>query len=177
MSLRRNSLAAIALASCALLGACADATDAVADLSPLAPVVQRSTGHALLECPSDVAVESAGDVGVLGGTVGLAGVAMRVPLGGVLSLTRFQLAVPASRHMEVAISPAGMRHYLFKTPVSITIDYSRCPDAVLEKGPLTIYHIDETSKALLEEMGGIDDRANRRITFTTDHLSGYAIAN
>jgi hypothetical protein len=33
------------------------------------------------------------------------------------------------------------------------------------------------TKELLEDMGGTDDKVAHRITFTTGHLSGYAVAN
>ncbi|HUF13752.1 MAG TPA: hypothetical protein VMN78_11675 [Longimicrobiales bacterium] len=31
--------------------------------------------------------------------------------------------------------------------------------------------------ALLQNMGGVDDKENRTVTFRTDHFSGYAVAN
>jgi hypothetical protein len=179
MPLRRNSLRALILASALLVSACAEPeTGEPTALSPLSPPAQLVTQHTLLECPTSQAWASQGTVGLLGGTLDLLGtLKVHVPLGAVPVLTRFDVAIPASRHMEVAVSAAGLAHYLFQVPVTVTIDYSRCPASVLEKGPITVYHIDEQSKALLEHMGGVDDRANRRITFTTDHLSGYAIAN
>src|SRR5205823_440230 len=40
------------------------------------------------------------------------------------------------------------------------------------------WHIDPVTHDLLEEMGGVvDDKISRHITFTTGHLSGYAVAN
>jgi hypothetical protein len=41
---------------------------------------------------------------------------------------------------------------------------------------LTVWHINPQTKQLLTNMGGVNDAGLRRITFTTDHLSGYAIA-
>jgi hypothetical protein len=41
---------------------------------------------------------------------------------------------------------------------------------------LTVWHINPQTKQLLTNMNGVNDAALRRITFTTDHLSGYAIA-
>lgn len=178
MSLRRNSLLVIALASLGAFVACTDAgSDASATFDPLSPAVQRVTEHTLLECPVEHSVSTSGAVGLLGGTLGLAGVSLEVPLGTLALPQRFRMEIPASQYMEVSISAIGFGHYLFAGPVTVTIDYSRCSDSVLARGPLTVYYIDEVTKELLQNMGGVDDRANRRITFTTDHLSGYAIAN
>ena len=41
---------------------------------------------------------------------------------------------------------------------------------------LSVWHIDVTTKALLENMGGVNDTVARKITFSTPHLSGYAVA-
>jgi len=178
MSLRRNSLLVLALASLGAFVACTGSgPDAPAPLEPLPPATQRLTEHTLLECPVESTEATSGALGLLGGTLGLVGAQLEVPLGILALPQRFRIEIPASQFMEVSISAIGFGHYLFSGPVTVTIDYSRCPDSALEGGPLTVYHIDEVTKALLQNMGGVDDRANRRITFTTDHLSGYAIAN
>jgi hypothetical protein len=150
------------------------ATSAALTSAPLPSSVAVAT---LIECPTSLTTSSGGLVGLLGGTLNAAGIKIKFPFGAVGLLTQFELVVPASQYMEISVSAVGLGHYLFGAPVTLTIDYSRCPDSVLERGPLSVYYIDENTKALLQNMGGVDDRANRKITFTTDHLSGYAIAN
>jgi hypothetical protein len=39
-----------------------------------------------------------------------------------------------------------------------------------------VWHIDPLTKTFLEDMGGVDDKVARTVTFSTDHFSGYAIA-
>jgi hypothetical protein len=78
--------------------------------------------------------------------------------------------------MEVDIQANNLASFLFNTPVSVTIDYSRCDPATTAGKSLSVWHIDQTSKALLENMGGVNDTIARKITFSTPHLSGYAIA-
>jgi hypothetical protein len=40
-----------------------------------------------------------------------------------------------------------------------------------------VWYIDSDTKAMLEPMGGVDNKLLKTITFTTGHLSGYAVAN
>lgn len=91
--------------------------------------------------------------------------------------TLLQVTIPASRYMEIDVSAVGFASFVFQQPVSITIDYSRCNRSDLDQQTLNVWHIDPITKQLLENMGGSDDKTSRRITFTTGHLSGYAVAN
>jgi hypothetical protein len=100
-----------------------------------------------------------------------------VPAGAVLVPTLIQVTTPASRYMEVDISVPGVEHFVFELPVTVTIDYGRCSRSDLDKAQLTAWYIDSETKALLEAMGGVDDKVARTVTFTTPHLSGYALAN
>ena len=43
--------------------------------------------------------------------------------------------------------------------------------------PLTAWHIDPVTHELLEPMVSIDNKLLHTVTFTTIHLSGYALAN
>ena len=88
-----------------------------------------------------------------------------------------QIVVPASQYMEVDVHAVGLTTLLFHRPVNITIDYSRCgPDAIPPGAQLQGVFIDTQSNEVLQEMGGVDDRAAHKITFSTGHLSGYAVA-
>jgi hypothetical protein len=78
--------------------------------------------------------------------------------------------------MEVDITANDLASFLFQSAVTVTIDYSRCPTSVTAGKTLTVWHINPQTKQLLTNMGGVNDAGLRRITFTTDHLSGYAIA-
>jgi hypothetical protein len=167
---------AAAVAAVLLTTSCVESTTTELTATA-APLMSSTSGATLLECPTNETTSSEGLVGLLGGTLNATGIKVQLPLGAVGLPTLFRMVVPASQYMEVSVSAVGLGHFLFGTPVTLTIDYSRCPDSVLERGPLSVYYIDEQSKALLQDMGGVDDRANRKITFTTDHLSGYAIAN
>ena len=113
-------------------------------------------------------------IGVLGGSVSAGGVTMTLPPGAVLSNTEFRVHVPSSPYAEVEIRANGQQHFQFVAPVVIAMDYSRCN---VSSGALTAWHIDPDTKSLLENMGGVNDVLNRRVMFSTMHLSGYAIAN
>jgi hypothetical protein len=100
-----------------------------------------------------------------------------IPAGVLTVPTLFQVTVPASNYMEIDVSAVGFQSFLFQQPVTITIDYSRCNRNDINQETLHVYHIDPVTKQLLEDMGGVDDKLSRRITFTTSHLSGYAVAD
>jgi hypothetical protein len=78
--------------------------------------------------------------------------------------------------MEIQIRANDEDHFYFKEPVVVTIDYSRCGRTDLVGRRLTAWYIDADTKALLENMGGVDDKLLQQITFSTSHFSGYAIA-
>lgn len=136
-----------------------------------------SSSPSLIECPTNETDVTTGLVGPLGGTLGLDGSSISIQSGALSVPTLFQFTVPASRFMEVDISAVGFQTFLFQDSVSVTIDYSRCNRSDLNQQALHVWHIDPITKALLEDMGGLDDKSTQRITFKTNHLSGYAVAD
>lgn len=113
---------------------------------------------------------------LLGGSLTLAGTTVTVPAGAVSLPTSFVVTIPASQFMEIEVHALGLDSFIFATPATITIDYSRCSTSNVDTEPLSAWHIDVTTKELLEDMGGSDDKLLNRFTFSTGHLSGYALA-
>jgi hypothetical protein len=140
------------------------------------PKTSSSSSPRLVECPTSETLTTQAIIGPLGGTVSLGGTSIRIPLGAVTVPTLITVTVPASRFVEVEVQANDLISFLFQTPVSITIDYSRCNRSDVDQAPLTVWYIDSATKEPLENMGGQDDKSRRRITFETGHLSGYAIA-
>ena len=116
-------------------------------------------------------------IGPQGGTLAIGNTSVVIPRNAVLAATTFRLTIPASPLVEIAVRAGDAEHFVFDEPVLVTIDYGRCADAGADLPPLTAWHIDETSKALLENMSGVDFRALHVMTFYTGHLSGYAVAD
>lgn len=137
----------------------------------------NSASPSLVECPSNETTTTSAVVGLLGGVIQLGGTSITIPSGALTAPTLLQVTIPASRYMEIDVSAVGFTSFLFQQPVSVTIDYSRCTRSDLDQQTLHVWHIDPVTKQLLEDMGGTDDKASRRITFSTGHLSGYAVAN
>ena len=144
--------------------------------SPVAARRDDAPALQLLSCPADEGQQATGLLGLLGGTLSLGGNSLHLPLGGLLSAQLFQVVVPASQYMEVDVHAVGLTSFLFQRPATITIDYSRCADSIPEGAQLHVVYIDSDTKAVLEDMGGADDSLAHRITFSTPHLSGYAVA-
>jgi hypothetical protein len=175
MSRNRSGIPAVLLLAPLLAFGCADAGRDASDI--LAPQLSTTFGAVLVQCPTNQALSARGTVGALGGEISLNGHRVVFPPGAVLLPTEFELAVPVSNYMEIAVRAVGRDGYEFVLePVSITISYARCTRSNIEKGPLTAWHIDRSTKALLADMDGVDDKEARTVTFSTDHLSGYALA-
>jgi hypothetical protein len=130
----------------------------------------------LIECPTTLTSASDALIGVLGGTVAAAGTSISLPAGSVLLNTLIRVTVPASTYMEIDVTANDLLAFIFLKPVTITIDYSRCPTSVTAGKTLTVWHINTQTKLLIENMNGVNDPVQRKISFTTGHLSGYAIA-
>lgn len=164
----------IALVVAVGLTACAESD---APNGPAEPQLSVSSNPTLVECPSTSTLSSLGTVLPTGGVVALGGHRVTLPLGAVLSPTAIEIRDPASQFMMLDLRAGGQEHYQFRAPISVTIDYSRCSRSNIDKGTLSVWLIDPATGALLQNMGGVDDKANHRITFQTDHFSGYALAN
>ena len=154
--------------------ACSEPQD---DGAALDPAFATSVSPTLVECPSDASYETVGEILPVGGTVALRGHSVDVPLGALLAPTQIELAEPASQYMLVDLGANGQDHYQFHAPLTVTISYARCGRSNIDKAPLSVWLVDPATGALLQNMGGVDDKASRTVTFTTDHFSGYAIAN
>jgi hypothetical protein len=135
-----------------------------------------SSSPQLLVCPSNQTLTTSGVVGVDGGTVSLGGTSVTIPLGALLGQTTVEITIPAGQYMEVDLTVNGGQHITFLQPVTVTIDYSRCNYWSTLLKQLSVWNIDPTTKALLENEGGIDNKLLQQITFTTWHFSGFAIA-
>jgi hypothetical protein len=180
VQVRRLGMVTIAIATVLLASSCGEQR-ATAPSGASAQLL--NTGPNLVECPTNQTLASL-QVPILpdvGGSVEVAGSSITIPAGAISAMTIFQVTVPAGRFVEVDVSPINVLDtgpFLFDQdhPATITIDYSRCTRN-LSGTPLHVYHIDPLTKQLLEDMGGVDDKLAQRITFTTGHLSGYAIAD
>lgn len=144
---------------------------------PLPPPARASIGATLIECPTSVTTSDTALITPLGGSVSSGGTSITIPAGALLVPTPIVVTVPASKYMEVRIRAAGSETFNFLQPVTIAIGYARCTRNDIEQSALTAWYIDSENKTLLEFMGGTDDKVSRSVTFTTDHLSGYALAN
>lgn len=144
---------------------------------PHTPEFSSISGASLLECPSSEARAARGRIALLGGIVALDDHVVVVPFGAVLRSLEIEIEEPAGRHMLVNLSANGREHWQFLQPLTVTIDYARCPASKLDEGPLSVWLVDPVTGEMLQSMGGVDNRLLRRITFITDHFSGYAIAN
>lgn len=184
--MRRTLVRSLALAATVVgFSACSDAgqiagparaTDISFARGGNAPSDSRSASQAqLLVCPSTESYTASATIGRDGGSLTAGGMTISLPAKAVNRPTLFTMTVPASQYVEVEIVAESDAHFNFDKRVSITMDYSRCNDDLSER-PLSAWHIDTKSKALLKQMHGRTDRRDARVTFGTDHLSGYALA-
>jgi uncharacterized membrane protein YfcA len=175
---------ALALTALALIG-CSDVTrppsghanpDTTQATDTTGPDTSGIQQRRLIECPTNQTSAASALIGVLGGTVAAAGTSISLPAGSLLTATLIDVTVPTSTYMEVDITANALPIFLFLKSVTVTIDYSRCLPSVTQGKTLTVWHINTQTKLLIENMNGVNDPLQRRMTFTTGHLSGYAIA-
>ena len=86
------------------------------------------------------------------------------------------LAVPVTQYAEVDITALDIQHLLFNKPVTVTIDYNRCWRPELDTSPLTAWYLSPLLGTPIEKMPSTDDKSAHVVTFTTGHLSSYALA-
>jgi hypothetical protein len=130
-----------------------------------------------LSCPTNDTQTTTSEIGPLGGVISVGGTNISVPAGALLETVTMTVTVPAGQYMEVDISVAGVDHFLFQSPATVTVDYSRCSNVNLWTPLFTAWWANTDTKELLEPMPSVDLRALRTVTFTTPHLSGFILAN
>lgn len=130
----------------------------------------------LLRCATNQTQTTTALVTTLGGSVSIGGTSIQIPAGALAIATNITVTIPQSTFMEIEVKANDLTSFVFQHDVSITIDYSRCPASEADKAPLSVWHIDPQTKQLLESRGGTDNKSTHRITFSTGHLSGYAVA-
>lgn len=177
----RRSFPAIGLATAFVVAsilACAGPERATLPEVGGTPALFVGQPAALIVCPSSETHSASGVVTPeLGGTVAVGAFSITLPAGAVSEERTITVTVPASRFLEVDIRVEGFEHFQFEQPAVVTLDYSRCGVVAGGSQPLTAWYIDGATKTLLEQMGGVDDKVSRTVTFVTPHLSGYAVAN
>lgn len=166
---------ASAIVLAAVVASCVDTTAPVH--LPEGPSASLTALPRLLECPLASGWAGRITIGPDGGSWGHQGVRISIPPDAVPEQTTFAVSIPASRYAEIRVTADGHRGYRFRKPVTIEIPYDRCSLGAALDGDLRVWYIDSDSRALLEFMGGTNDRSRRAVRFQTDHLSGYAIAN
>lgn len=131
----------------------------------------------LIECQATEPATASALIGIAGGVVSAGGVTIAIPANALLGDQLVTVSVPASRFVEVDISVEGSEHFEFQLPVLVTMSYAHCARSNINLSPLSAWYIDSETKALLEKMPSFDNKLLRSVTFSTLHLSGYAIAN
>jgi hypothetical protein len=172
------AIAAVAIATAACTDLATQPSPALVVSHPLASVsgTSDSTVH-LLSCPSTQTYRSLAVIGPWGGQLSASGVTVRIPPGAVSQTRMFEIVVPASTLMETEIHALGEQHFVFNRPITITISFSRCPSSTIPDGEtLQGAYFDASTYQVLQLMGGVYDVAERKVTFNTDHLSGYVVA-
>lgn len=172
----RSLLAGVAISvSCLLATGCGDATPTGATEQPIRAAV-ASSPRTLLPCPSAASLSASATIGRGGGVLAAGGSLLVVPAGAVRNPVELTFTVPASDIMRVDIAAKGAVHFVFERPVWVSIDYSRCPLRVVARRRIGVWYIDGHTTRLIEYMGGYTHPGRARATFSTSHLSTYALA-
>ena len=130
----------------------------------------------LVPCPATVSQAQAATIPITGGTVTVGGTSVTIPAGALTLPALIAVELPASQFDEVHLTANGLETFIFATPVTVALDYSRCEGDDLDRQPLTVWRIDPATKAFLEDMQGVDAKDQRKVTFQTGRFSSYALA-
>lgn len=168
----------LALALLAVAGCSADVTSPSRPATPHPDLLGLSGGGAaLIDCPGSTTQSTSSRIGIGGGVLAVGGTTVVIPLGAVIFPEDFTLTVPASPYAEIRVRTGSAEHYVFQSPVTMSIDYSRCASPALDGRALSVWNIDPDTKALLAPMTSVDEKLTHTVVFTTIHLSGYAVAD
>lgn len=152
--------------------------DSIATAAPTVVADSSATAAAphLLVCPVGTSYSDRRTIGPKGGSVGARGSRIYIPAGAVAQETDFELVVPAGQYMAVEIHAVGRESFTFAEPATIVINYARCPNDAVPTGGLAGAWINSATGQVLQVMGGRADRQGNKLSFSTGHLSGYAVA-
>lgn len=171
------------LAGALLLASCrGDAPDRLVgprgDLVGTSDAIGTSLGAVVspLLCPAASDQVANATIGPAGGTLSLRGARIVVPPGAVPEPTSFTIELPATEAVELLASTGDGGHYSFQAPVTVTLSLARCGSSSPSSG-LAAWYFDPATGTVLQYMGGSVDAASQTFTFSTDHFSGYVIAN
>jgi hypothetical protein len=177
----RRLLPAAAVLAAVLVAACGG--DSLTDPSSPRPSRRLLRGAelaavTLVSCPaSESELDALGIVGVWGGEIEGDEITVQVPSAAVDEITGITVHMPASPYLEVNFNANGYEHYTFDVPITVSIDYSRCPDSAIQShAALRVVYLDDATRQPIEDMGGIVDSVARTITFQTRHFSSYAVS-
>jgi hypothetical protein len=131
-----------------------------------------------IPCPVNASTSASGVLGPLGGAVTAlpTATAILLPAGALLTPTTFDVTVPASQFVIVDIKADGADHFTFALPVTIVLDYSRCTRSDILGADLGVYVYEPATGELGEKMVSVDNKLLRQITFATNHLTSYVVA-
>jgi hypothetical protein len=169
----------LALATAATLTACVAPDRAAAPEAGTPLALLGSAAPQLLRCNvTDAAGTATGVISpLLGGTVAVGGFSISLPAGSVLSPTTITVTVPESPYVEIDIRANGLEHFQFLRTATVTMSYAGCSGTGLLSAPLSAWYIDSATKTPIAQMISVDNKLTRKVTFVTNHLSGYAIVN
>ena len=166
------------MAVLAVLGiaACEHAGDPSAPERLLSTAVEGDVQEPLA-CPTDIALSAQAAIGPSGGTLSAGGHQVVIPAGALTETLTFTLTAPAGTPLLIEATAEGLGHVLFKKPVTVVVDYGRCPADEVKAGALSAWYVEGTPPRLLKRMSGAQEPAASTYRFYTDHFSGYVIAN
>jgi hypothetical protein len=179
--MKRNSIWRLLIAGSALATLSCDTSRATGPIETPTTASKQPllfpSGPKAVSCPTNESFSTTSEVGPLGGLLSTGGTTVNIPAGALLNTVTVSLTVPASNRVEVDVSVAGTENFIFELPIVVTVSYARCSRSNIDLLPLSVWHFDQATGELLEQMPSVDNKLLRTVTFTTGHLSGYLLAN
>jgi hypothetical protein len=159
------------------LAACRD-VETTSSLAPVSLSARRApeVGVQLAACETSESSKSSATIGPDGGVFTAGPVIVAVPPAAVRSPTRFTVQPLAGSTLRVRITARGRERFGFARPIAVMIGYAHCSRQEF-RGQVSVWHVDDATNALLEQMPSVHDPRNTTVGFLTAHLSTYAVAH
>lgn len=171
---RSTFLTALAVVLLALPGCRERGTPASPDSGNL---LGFGSGTTLIACPNNTEQTTTALIDpLLGGVLSVQDASITIPPGALSLPTVITLTVPVTPYARVDITALDVEHLLFNKPVTVTIDYDRCERPALDSMSLDAWYLSPLLGTPIEKMPSTDDKSVHVVTFTTGHLSSYALA-
>ena len=142
-----------------------------ADMSEQLGVWMKEPATSLLSCPETKTYSVTQEFGPDGGMLQIGPHVLYIPRGALLTPVTITATAPAGEHAEIRFEPHGLQ---FQRPTVLTMSYRNCALVQQLLPPRIVYA--DSGRAIVETLLTVKDGLRQTVSTTTNHFSGYLLA-